>query len=73
MDSQQMWEAFLNLVEAERIEEAADIAEKLLPSLSIFAKAPQISLFHQLPEAFSRIVVRAACEAILEQANREFL
>jgi hypothetical protein len=72
MDSQQMWEDFLDRVEADKLEEAADIAERLYPSLTIFEKAPQISLFHRLPELFSRCVVRAACETILEQANREF-
>ncbi len=72
MDSQQMWEDFLDLVEADQVEEAADIAEKLMPCLSIFEKAPQLSLFHRLPELFTRCVIRAACETILEQANREF-
>ncbi len=72
MDAQQTWDDFLDRVQARQTEEAADLAETLLAGLSRLEKAPQVSVFHRLPEIFNRIVVRAACETVLEEAGREY-
>ena len=72
MDSQKAWEELLDRVQAKQTEEAADVAERLLPWLNQWGKAPQFSLFHRLPEPLCRIVARAACETILEEAGREY-
>lgn len=72
MYPQQTWEDLLDMVQARRIEDAADVAEQLLPWLNQWEQAPQISIYHRLPEPFCRMVARAACEVVLEQAGREY-
>lgn len=70
MDPQVVWKRMLSALEVGNIEEAADAAGDLVDWLDRLGFPPQISSDYQLPDAWCRVVSRAACEVTLEMANR---